>query len=96
MPLDAAVFPSKDLLSASKSLDVFTNDSSKSGVYNLKLVAYFTSYSSVTGYAAAEKEFLVEVKAYCEPLSVTATTVFEPSSLTYTIFDSPQTANFLE
>ena len=84
--IDSSVFPSQDFSSDDKSLDVQTNDFSKSMPYNLKLIVYFTSYSSIIEYTKSEKEFLVEVKDYCVPISVNKASVFVPGNLSYTIF----------
>ena len=55
--------------------------------YDLKLTVYFTSYMAIPGYSSTSKKFIVEVKDYCVPSSVTIVDMFEPATMSYTVFD---------
>ena len=55
--------------------------------YDLKLTVYFSSYMAIPGYSSSSKAFIVEVKDYCVPLSVTIVDLFVPDAISYTVFE---------
>lgn len=91
MPLDPAVF-SADLISATKSITVETNDFAKAGQYQLRLVVYYASYPANQG--LFYQDFIVDIVDYCIPTLVMTTELVPSSTLFYTLGDSLQTVTF--
>lgn len=83
LALDLAVFTTSDLSMPEKVLSIQTGDLAQVGVHNLKLTVFYLEYMHMY----AVKEFAVDIVAECVPTSVTKTTVFSPSQLTYTVGD---------
>ena len=51
---------------------------------------------AVPDYSGTEKVFIVEVKDYCVPSSVTIVDLFVPDTLSYSVFENAQVATFSE
>ena len=88
--LDPAVFPTTDMASATKSIDVATGavDFAVAGQYRLELSVSFTNYPSGP---EAVKTFLIYVIDYCVP---TLTKSATPPDITYTLGRAAETTSF--
>ena len=81
VPLDLDVFPTHDLTSATKTIDVQTNDPTKVGFHIIRVYVYFKNSPSYENYRRSK----VEIKEFCEPTQVVKNSAFSPSKITYTI-----------
>ena len=88
--LNPAVFPTTDMASATKSIDVATGavDFAMAGQYRLELSVSFTNYPSGP---EAVKTFLIDVIDYCVPTLTKSTT---PADITYTLGRAAETSSF--
>ena len=66
--LDSTVYTQNDLSQTTKTLDVQTDDSNKSKVYDkLRLVVYYTNSAD----KPFSKDFTIDIRDYCEPTLLT-------------------------
>ena len=78
MPLASDVFPTADFSASIKTLDVKTDDFANVGTYRVKLEVFYAAYAAQSTVQKYPKDFLIEVKDYCQPTSIDITTSWIP------------------
>ena len=61
-----------------KTLDVKTDDFADVGIYRVKLEVFYAAYAAQSTVQKYSKDFLIEVKDYCQPASLDIITSWFP------------------
>ena len=64
-----------------KTLDVKTDDFANVGIYKVKLEVFYATYAAQSKVQKYSKDFLIEVKDYCQPTSIDISTSWIPEYL---------------
>lgn len=78
---DPTIFTLDNPLDA-RQLTVYTEDSTKVGVHNLRIKARFSNYPTNIG---ASKDFTIEIDDICEALPFNISPTAAPADITYTL-----------